>query len=266
MVAVSVPASGVALTLTGFDFNKRVPVPAFLINRYEVTNAQFKAFVDAGGYEKREYWTEPFIKDGHSIDWASAMTLFRDRTGRLGPATWQAGTHTEGQEEFPVSGVSWYEAAAYARFRGKNLPTIYHWIHAARPELGGFITRLSSFGGKGPARVRSRRARPVRDLRYGRQRQRWIWNELAGTGNRYVLGGAWNDPDYQFLYSDARAPLDRSETNGFRCIQYLKGSGPSEPLAAPIAPPTRDYAHEKPVADTVYRIYAERGSIPIALH
>ena len=259
MVAVDIPAIGVGLTLTGFDYNKRVPVADFLIDRYEVTNTQFKAFVDVGGYEKREYWTEPFTSNGHLIDWTSAMTMFRDRTGRPGPATWQAGTYPAGQEEFPVAGVSWYEAAAYARFRGKSLPTIYHWTHAARPELGGFMTRLSNFGRNGPARVGTYHALgPYATYDMAGNVKEWIWNELAGTGNRYLLGGAWNDPDYQFLYSDARPPLDRSETNGFRCIQYLKGSGPSEPLAAPIAPPARDYAHEKPVADTVFRIYTEQ--------
>ena len=32
-----------------------------------------------------------------------------------------------GQADYPVGGVSWYEAAAYAEFKGKSLPTIYHW-------------------------------------------------------------------------------------------------------------------------------------------
>ena len=54
MVAVSVPPGGMRLTLTGFDYTKVVPAPDYYIDRHEVTNAEFKAFVDAGGYEKRE--------------------------------------------------------------------------------------------------------------------------------------------------------------------------------------------------------------------
>ena len=73
------------------------------------------------------------------------MAIFRDRTGRPGPATWQGGQPAAGQEQHPVTGVSWFEAAAYAAYRGKRLPTIYHWSHAAHPELGEAVTRTGEF-------------------------------------------------------------------------------------------------------------------------
>lgn len=66
----------------------------------------------------------------------------------------ELGTYSEGQEDYPVSGVSWYEAAAYAEFAGKSLPTIYHWRRAA-PGYSFEIVTLSNFGGQGPARVGS---------------------------------------------------------------------------------------------------------------
>jgi hypothetical protein len=53
MVAVSISTGGMRLTLTGFD-SKGMPAPDYYIDRHEVTNGEFKAFVDAGGYEKRE--------------------------------------------------------------------------------------------------------------------------------------------------------------------------------------------------------------------
>ena len=59
------------------------------------------------------------------------MALFKDSTGRPGPATWVAGEYPAGQDDYPVTGVSWFEAAAYAEFAGKQLPTIYHWLVAA---------------------------------------------------------------------------------------------------------------------------------------
>ncbi len=52
-----------------------------------------------------------------------------------------------------MNGVSWYEAAAYARFAGKQLPTIYHWQQAASPGWFEDVTVLSNVGGTGPARV-----------------------------------------------------------------------------------------------------------------
>jgi eukaryotic-like serine/threonine-protein kinase len=257
MVPVGVPESGLWLSLTGFDYNKQVPATGYFIDSREVTNADFKAFVDAGGYEKREYWAEPFVRNGQPLDWAAAMTLFRDRTGRPGPATWQGGAPPSGQEQHPVTGVSWYEAAAYAAFRGKHLPTIYHWSWAARPDVGDAITRTSNFGAAGPQPASNPRGLgPYGTLDMAGNVKEWVWND-TGSGKRYLLGGAWNEPDYTFLYSDSRDPFERSDINGFRCMKDGERPAPAA-LAAPIAPPSRNYATEKPVSDAVYRIYAEQ--------
>ena len=59
------------------------------------------------------------------------MTRFKDRAGRPGPATWELGNYPERQGDFPVTGVSWYEAAAYAEFAGKTLPTAHQWQNGA---------------------------------------------------------------------------------------------------------------------------------------
>ena len=257
MVPVAVPASGVRLTITGFDYNTEVPATGYFIDAREVTNAEFKAFLDAGGYEKREYWTEPFVRNGQPLDWTGAMTIFRDRTGRPGPATWQGGAPPAGQEQQPVTGVSWYEAAAYAAFRGKRLPTIYHWSWAARPDVGDAITRTSNFGGAGPRPASHPRGLgPLGTVDMAGNVKEWVWND-TGSGKRYLLGGAWNEPDYTFLYSDSRDPFERADINGFRCMKDGEKTSPVA-LAAPIAPPSRNYAAEKPVADAVFRIYAEQ--------
>src|SRR6185295_5943913 len=80
-----------------------VEVPEYQIDRYEVTNRQFKQFIDAGGYRNRDYWREPFTKDGRTIDWETAVKEFHDATGQPGPSTWDVGSYPQGQDNHPVS-------------------------------------------------------------------------------------------------------------------------------------------------------------------
>ena len=129
----SAAGDGVGACAIDRDVDCRPPVilPAFWIDRFEVTNRQFKEFLDAGGYRKPEYWKQPFVKDGQVVSWAQALSEFRDLTGRPGPADWQLEAYPEATADMPVGGVSWYEAAAYAEFAGKSLPTVYEWNQAA---------------------------------------------------------------------------------------------------------------------------------------
>jgi len=47
-------------------------LPGFWLDTYEVTNRKFKEFVDAGGYQKPDYWKQPFVKNGKSLSWPGA--------------------------------------------------------------------------------------------------------------------------------------------------------------------------------------------------
>src|SRR5262249_32020915 len=118
----------------------------FLLDRYEVTNRQFMQFVDGGGYQQKGFWEHPFVKGRKPLSWEEAMTEFRDATGRPGPATWELGSYLDGHDDYPVAGVSWYEAAAYAKFAGKSLPTVYHWLVASGIWMAGEIVPRSNFG------------------------------------------------------------------------------------------------------------------------
>jgi cephalosporin-C deacetylase-like acetyl esterase len=240
--------------LPGFEDASAIPLGDYWIDRYEVTNKQFKNFVDSGGYGKPEFWKQTFCTDGRTLSWAEAVALFRDATGRPGPATWEQADYPRGQEDFPVSGVSWYEAAAYAEFAGKALPTIYHWVTAASPWSSGGISPAGNFGGQGPARVGS-----FRDMSwYGAYDmagnvKEWCWNE-AGSCKRYILGGAWDEPVYMFNNADARSPFERSANFGFRCAKYVS-TGAAAKAGDPIAAFTRDFSREKPVSDELFSVY-----------
>ena len=135
-----------------------VEIEGFWLDRFEVTNREYKRFVGAGGYRKREYWKEPFVRDGREVSWEDGIGELVDKTGRPGPATWELGDYPGGEDDYPVRGVSWYEAAAFAEFAGKSLPTIYHWFQATDRFGPPAVLELSNFGGQGPAPVGAIRA------------------------------------------------------------------------------------------------------------
>ena len=233
-----------------------ISLDAFLIDAYEVTNREFKAFVDSGGYQNPGLWKHEFVKDGKPTTFVQALKEFKDATGKPGPANWELGTFPEGQEDYPVSGISWYEAAAFAEFSGKSLPTVYHWFKASDYRNGAKILPLSNFGNGGPACVGEHQglSRCGAFDMAGNVRE-WCFN--ASGAQRFIRGGAWSDPEYMFYQLDAKSPFDRTLTNGFRCVKYLT-SGPNlaktrEPV--PLMPP-RDYSKERPVSDAIFRIYA----------
>jgi cephalosporin-C deacetylase-like acetyl esterase len=185
------------------------------------------------------------------------MKEFRDTTGRPGPSTWGGGTYPKGQDKFPVSGVSWYEAAACAEFAGRSLPTIYHWQKAARIGEAVVIVPLSNFKGEGLAPVGGFPGIGTTGLYdMAGNAKEWCWNVTDVSGDRrYILGGSWADPTYMFTHVDTRSPWDRSLANGFRCVQYLTGekATPDTTLFRPIERPlVRDYSKETPVSDETF--------------
>ena len=242
----------------------------YWIDKCEVTNKQYKKFVDAGGYQDEKYWKEPFIKEGEILSFKDAMGYFLDKSNRPGPATWDGGTFGEGKEEYPVSGISWYEAAAYANYAGKSLPTITHWFGAIpnnnypEEELALIIpfsnfssTTLSPGGASGAMGLSG-----VYDMA-GNVRE-WCYNATDNSArHRYILGGSWQDQSYMFNYRTSLIPWDRDQTNGLRCVTY--DNEDTELLAemkAPVEPESyEDFRDVEPVPNQDLERYIDEHYI-----
>lgn len=224
----------------------------FLIDRYEVINSEFQRFVDAGGYENQAYWIHPFMNEGIEYSWTEAMELFVDQTNRSGPATWTAGKHSEGQGNYPVTGISWYEAAAFAAFEGRSLPTVYHWYRVSGQSMSGLIVPASNLlVGEGLAEAGEFTGASnfgVFDMA-GNARE-WLSNSIGER--RFTAGGGWNDEAYLFALTNPQYPFDRSETNGFRLMSNLGDPASFAITNRPIEPITKDFYSETPASDELF--------------
>jgi formylglycine-generating enzyme required for sulfatase activity len=233
MVRIASAGQPFKVVIPGLEHLSEVTLPDYWIDRHEVTNRAFKQFVDDGGYRRAELWREPFLKDGRPLRFEEAMAQFRDATGRPGPATWEMGSYVAGQDDYPVAGVSWYEAAAYARWAGKSLPTIYHWSRAADQTLSADVVPASNFSGKSllPVGASGGITRGGTTDMAGNVKE-WCLN--ATGANHYILGGAWNEPVYMFNDQDALSPFARHASHGFRCIKVDRPEDLSASLTATI--------------------------------
>jgi pimeloyl-ACP methyl ester carboxylesterase/predicted Ser/Thr protein kinase len=229
-------------------------LPDYWIDRTEVTNRDFKQFIDHGGYQNPTFWTELeraspsiFRRLGHAGE-------LSDRTGRPGPSTWELGAYPEGQDDYPVSGVSWFEAVAYCGSVQKIVPTVFHWRRAFGVTFFMEAVTLGNFNGRGAEAVgRLTDLGPHGTVGMAGNIKEWVWNEYEGQ--RYILGGGWNEPIYQATNDDARPPIDRAEANGFRC---MKEAGPSDASAfaswgAPVL--RADASRLKPVSDSEFAVF-----------
>lgn len=256
---VRIPAKNTPMYIVGLESNGGKDVPSFLMDKYEVSNKDYKAFMDASGYSNKKFWNNVVFQTGKEIAADVALALFIDKTGRPGPANWEAGTYPDGQENFPVTGISWYEAAAYAAYAQKQLPTVFHWSVVAETGRTQFIVALSNFNGKSTTAVGSNAGYSsfgIYDLA-GNARE-WCSNSDESKEAHYILGGGWNDPTYAFNDSYLQPALDRSGSNGFRCIKVLPGDTAIASLIKPVSMAFRDYTKEKPVDDKTFEIFRQQ--------
>lgn len=117
---VETPAGNIA-QVPGGAFRRAdgqtIPLEAFSIDVYEVSNTQYQQFLEAGGYEAEEYWS------------ADGWRWVQEK-GRRQPSYWDS--EFLNKPDQPVVGTTWYEADAYCRWAGKTLPTEPQWDKACR--------------------------------------------------------------------------------------------------------------------------------------
>ncbi|MBZ0292553.1 MAG: SUMF1/EgtB/PvdO family nonheme iron enzyme [Anaerolineae bacterium] len=202
----------------------------FWIDKYEVTNAEYERFVAAGGYENPDYWTD--------AGWA-----------------WKQENEINGPEDNedltapdqPRVGVSWYEAVAYANWRGGRLPTEAEWEYAARGpdgwlypwgnEWSGDNAVWSGNSGSRTAEVGSRPAGTSWVGALDMSGNVWEWvsslylsypydtedvrDNMDAQGNRMLRGGSWGSlRDYErAVYRREFNPYSRLYSFGFRVVR-----------------------------------------------
>lgn len=204
------------------------------IDKYEVTNAQYQKFIAAGGYRDPSIWPNNLIIDGQVFIWESGIQKFVDRTGIPGPRFWSGGGYLKGKNDHPVVGISWYEAAAYAHWAEKELPTFDQWYLAALGDNDGIFPwgkdvittdQRANFGLIGTQAVGSFAlgVSPFGCLDMAGNVAEWIHDLSRGDSHKIVVGGSWRQPPYMFEFAHAEffEPAYANEDIGFRCVKLI---------------------------------------------
>lgn len=219
---------------------------AFQIDITEVSNKDFGKFIVAKGYETTSLWIEE-----HGTN--SAGSEFLAGMGARQPQHWNNKKYN--QDKHPVVGVSWFEARAYCRWIGKELPTETQWEKAARgPE--GYEWSFGNVWDGTKANSDSKKdgyeeTAPVKHYQpnsyglYNMSGNVWEWvqdayqadfytsskgqeanpvNNPAEVEYRVLRGGSWGNDNAQYLRSSNRFrnnPYDWNYFIGFRCARTL---------------------------------------------
>ncbi|MDF3079139.1 MAG: hypothetical protein K0S09_3028 [Sphingobacteriaceae bacterium] len=99
---------------------KQVAVKSFYLDVKAVTNAEFLEFVKSNPRWARSKVTALYAESGYLKHWASDFSI---------------GSNYEKVKNSPVTNISWYAATAYAKWKGKRLPSLNEWEYAANAPL-----------------------------------------------------------------------------------------------------------------------------------
>jgi sulfatase modifying factor 1 len=173
-------------------------IDPFYLDRHTVTNAQFEEFIAASAYvteAERFGWSFVFYPPDRGLDLQHVPGLNWWR--RVDAALWShpegPDSTTDGRENYPAVHISWNDAAAYAEWAGKRLPTEAEWEFAAR---GGLIQK------------------------------RFPWGDELTPGGKYLCNIWQGDfPNFNTAEDgyEATAPVDAYPANGFG-LQVITGN------------------------------------------
>jgi len=215
--------------------NRKVPLQAFYIDKFEVSNKEYKKFIDETGHPS------PAITDEMAEKYKWSGEMLKEAKIRY---NWVNGNFPSGRDNYPVVLVDWEDAKAYAEWCGKRLPAELEWEKACRGDEG----RLFPWGndwliGKCNTLISNRQdtddTMPV-DIYpdgvspyglYNTIGNVWEWTEdfYKESGNVIIKGGGWSrliDEQDKPIYGYDRkeVPPDLKTFHlGFRCCKDVEG-------------------------------------------
>lgn len=218
-----------------FQDGQTTNLPAFWIDKYEVTIGQYKEFLDAlaAGATVEPHPFQPKNKTYRPEFWDRMVAAIEHGLPFNGsPLHWDS----------PIFGVDWFDARAYALWRGKRLPTEHEWEKAARGTDGRLypwgnesdLTRANAGRAKGP-NFWERVYLPASDISpfgiHGMAGNVAEWTATTPTrGTAVVRGGSWQSEDPRVTLRDAQVRREfRSAAIGFRCARDADQASPSGP-------------------------------------
>ena len=205
-------------------------IKPFYMDKYEVSNKDYKEFVDSNGYYREEFWPVDLMYEGKKISFNEVKTSFVDKANFPSPKDWYQGTYENGKELYPVSGISWYEAYAYAKFRNMSLPSVAEWFYAFdrnRPERALKNANINSYNyTKSRIESDSENNNGIFDMA-GNVRE-WVSNNIKDENSRGILGGSFVDDTYVPFEFYSQNAWNRSSYNGIRLVKKIESDNSGE--------------------------------------
>jgi len=245
--------------LQGLNFED-IKLKSFSIGINEISNKKYQEFVDAGGYENQSYWDFPYQVGDKIYDFNSTIKLFTGKYGKLGPSNWSYGKFPSGLENHPVTGISWFEARAYAKFKNLTLPNIFQWTYASGiPEnfmtVNQSVTKQSNYDSSQLREVSNSSGSYNGLNNIGGNAKEWALNPNGENKEKYsIMGGAFNESPYTFNNYYSSSPFDRTIGNGLRLSKNLTNN--QSDLDNEIIPDfQRNFDDLDDVSDEVFEVY-----------